>query len=145
MLESFYDVMRRQGISRRSFLKFCSLTAASLGLGPSFNATIANAMENKPRIPVLWLHGLECTCCSESFLRSGHPLASDIVMSMISLDYDDTIMAAAGDQAEEILQDIIRDYRGAYLLAVEGNVPLANNGMSCIVGGRPFRQQFDEA
>ena len=32
MTETFYDVLRRQGISRRSFLKFCSLTAASLGL-----------------------------------------------------------------------------------------------------------------
>ena len=88
------------GISRRSFLKFCSLTAASLGLGPSFNATIAHAMENKPRIPVLWLHGLECTCCSESFIRSSHPIAQDIVLNMISLDYDDTLQAAAGEPAD---------------------------------------------
>ncbi|MBS1134813.1 MAG: hypothetical protein H6R02_1954, partial [Burkholderiaceae bacterium] len=28
MLETSYEVMRRQGITRRSFLKFCSLTAA---------------------------------------------------------------------------------------------------------------------
>ncbi|MFM2042990.1 MAG: hypothetical protein RLY86_1566 [Pseudomonadota bacterium] len=95
-LETFYEVIRRQGISRRNFLKFCSLTAASLGLGPSFAPRIANAMETKPRIPVLWLHGLECTCCSESFIRSAHPLVKDVVLSMISLDYDDTLMAAAG-------------------------------------------------
>ncbi|MDX1812706.1 MAG: twin-arginine translocation signal domain-containing protein, partial [Gammaproteobacteria bacterium] len=44
-LETFYDVMRRQGISRRSFLKFCSLTAAALGLGPTFAPKIAHAME----------------------------------------------------------------------------------------------------
>ncbi|HEX6736605.1 MAG TPA: twin-arginine translocation signal domain-containing protein, partial [Azonexus sp.] len=31
--ETFYEVLRRQGITRRSFLKFCSLTATSLGLG----------------------------------------------------------------------------------------------------------------
>ncbi len=35
-IESFYDVMRRQGISRRSFIKYCSLTATALGLGPAF-------------------------------------------------------------------------------------------------------------
>ena len=35
-METFYDVLRRQGISRRSFLKFCSLTATSLGLGSYF-------------------------------------------------------------------------------------------------------------
>jgi len=58
MIETFYDVMRRQGITRRSFLKFCSLTAASLGLSPAFAPKIAHAMETKPRIPVLWLHGL---------------------------------------------------------------------------------------
>ncbi len=91
---------RRQGISRRSFLKFCSLTAASLGLGPEFVPTMASALETKPRTPVLWLHGLECTCCSEAFIRSAHPLASDVILSMISLDYDDTIMAAAGHHAE---------------------------------------------
>ena len=95
MTETFYDVMRRQGITRRSFLKFCSLTASALGLGPAIVPRIAEAMETKPRIPVLWLHGLECTCCSESFIRSAHPLAKDVVLSMISLDYDDTIMAAA--------------------------------------------------
>lgn len=92
MTETFYDVMRRQGITRRSFIKFCSLTASALGLGPAFVPRIAEAMETKPRIPVLWLHGLERTCCSESFIRSAHPLAKDVVLSMISLDYDDTIM-----------------------------------------------------
>ncbi|WP_304405744.1 twin-arginine translocation signal domain-containing protein, partial [Turicimonas muris] len=29
MTETNYEMMRRQGVSRRSFLKFCSLTAAS--------------------------------------------------------------------------------------------------------------------
>ncbi|MDY0058150.1 MAG: hydrogenase small subunit, partial [Methyloversatilis sp.] len=123
-METFYEVMRRQGISRRSFLKYCSLTATSLGLGPAFVPQIAHAMETKPRTPVLWLHGLECTCCSESFIRSAHPLAKDVVLSMISLDYDDTLMAAAGHQAEAILEEIMTKYKGNYILAVEGNPPL---------------------
>jgi hydrogenase small subunit len=99
MMETFYEVMRRKGISRRSFLKYCSLTATSLGLAPSFVPQIAHAMETKMRTPVIWLHGLECTCCTEAFIRSAHPLAKDVVLSMISLDYDDTLMAAAGHQA----------------------------------------------
>lgn len=138
MMESFYEVMRRQGITRRSFLKFCSLTAASLGLGPNFAPTIANAMENKPRLPVLWLHGLECTCCSESFIRSAHPLVKDVVLSMLSLDYDDTIMASAGHQAEAIVTEIVEKYKGNYILAVEGNPPLNEDGMFCIIGGQAF-------
>ena len=142
--ETFYDAIRRHGVSRRSFMRFCSLTAASLGLAPTMATRIANAMETKPRIPVLWLHGLECTCCSESFIRSAHPLAKDVVLSMISLDYDDTIMAAAGFQAEQCLEDIKKEYKGKYILCVEGNAPLADDGTYCIVGGRPFVDQLRE-
>ena len=40
-------------VSRRSFVKYCSLTATSLGLGPAFVPQIVHAMETKPRTPVL--------------------------------------------------------------------------------------------
>ncbi len=98
MVETFYDVLRRQGVTRRSFLEFCSLTAASLGLGPTFAPRIAHALETRPRTPVVWLHGLECTCCTESLIRSAHPLAKDAILSMIALDCDDTIMAVIETQ-----------------------------------------------
>ena len=54
---------------------------------------------------------------TESFIRSGHPLAADVILSMISLDYDDTLMAAAGHQAEEILEQTIEKYDGNFILA----------------------------
>src|SRR5512143_313135 len=142
MTETFYEVLRRQGITRRSFLKFCSLTATSLGLGSAAAPRIAHALETKPRTPVIWLHGLECTCCSESFIRSAHPLTKDVVLSMLSLDYDDTLMAAAGHQAEEALENTIKKYKGNYILAVEGNPPLADDGIYCIPGGRPFVEKL---
>jgi hydrogenase small subunit len=148
MIETFYDVMRRQGITRRSFLKYCSLTAAAMGLGPAFAPKIAHAMESKPRIPVLWLHGLECTCCSESFIRSAHPLVKDVILSMISLDYDDTIMASAGHEAEAIIDETIEKYKGNYILACEGNPGLDEDktgGMSCIIGGKPYTEQLRRA
>lgn len=53
MVETFYEVLRRQGITRRSFLKFCSLTATSLGLGSAYAPRIAHALETKPRTPVI--------------------------------------------------------------------------------------------
>jgi hydrogenase small subunit len=143
-METFYDVMRRQGISRRSFMKYCSLTATSLGLGPAFVPRIAQAMETKPRTPVVWISGLECTCCSESFIRSAHPLAKDVVLSMISLDYNEVLMAAAGYQAEAALEEARKKHKGNYILAVEGNPPLDEDGMYCIIGGRPFVEQLKE-
>lgn len=62
--ETFYEAMRRHGISRRSFLKFCAITATSLGLAPRLVGRVARALEAQPRIPVVWLHGLEGTCCT---------------------------------------------------------------------------------
>ena len=47
MFETQYEALRRQGVSRRSFLQFCSLTAASLGLGSAGAQEIAQAIETK--------------------------------------------------------------------------------------------------
>ena len=124
MFETSYELMRRQGISRRSFLKFCSLTAASLGLGDAGAQQIAKALETKPRTPVIWVEGLECTCCSESFIRSAHPLAKDVVLSLLSLDYHMTLSAAAGEQLRANAHETMEKHKGNYILAVEGNPPL---------------------
>jgi hydrogenase small subunit len=130
--------LRQHGVDRRDFLRFCITTAAAMGLDATLVPQVIHAMETKPRIPVLWLHGLECTCCSESFIRSSHPLAQDILLNMISLDYDDTLQAAAGFQVEEIRKKIIKEHPGGYLLAVEGNAPTNDGGVYCTVGGDSF-------
>ncbi|MEG2005118.1 MAG: hydrogenase small subunit, partial [Bilophila sp.] len=136
-VETHYEALRRKGVSRRDFLQFCSLAAVALGLGPLAHLEIANAMQTRPYLPVVWINGLSCSCCTESFIRSSHPLASDIILSMIALDYQDCIMAAAGTQAEQNFEEAIAD-KGNYILAVEGNAPLGADGMFCIDGGRPF-------
>ncbi|MBI5280766.1 MAG: hydrogenase small subunit [Candidatus Solibacter usitatus] len=141
---STYDLLRAHGVDRRTFLKFCTATAAALGLEPALVPQVVAAMENKPRIPVIWLHGLECTCCSESFIRSSHPLVADIVLNMISLDYDDTLMAAAGHQAEENRKKIMKDHPGNYILAVEGNAPTKDGGVYCTIAGETFLNILQE-
>ena len=135
---STYDILKAHGVDRRTFLKFCTATAAAMGLEATMVPKVVAALTQKPRLPVIWLHGLECTCCSESFIRSSHPIAQDIVLNMISLDYDDTLQAAAGEQVEEIRKKIMKDYPGQYLLAVEGNAPTKDNGVYCTVGGDSF-------
>jgi len=37
---------------------------------------------------------------------------------MISLDYDDTLQAAAGFQVEEIRKKLVKEHPGEYVLAV---------------------------
>src|ERR1017187_1825994 len=99
---STYDVLLSHGIERRSFLRFCTLTATALGLGPAGGGQVVAAREAKPRSAVICRHGLEGACCSESFVRSSRPIAQDVVLNIISLDYDNSLPAAPGFQVEEI-------------------------------------------
>ena len=135
---STYDVLSCHGVDRRTFLKFATSITAAMGLEATMIPRVVAALESKPRLPVIWLHGLECTCCSESFIRSSHPVAQDVVLNMISLDYDDTLQAAAGFQVEEIRKRIMKEYPGEYVLAVEGNAPTKDGGVYCTVGGETF-------
>jgi len=136
--------MREHGIERREFLRYCTMLAAALGLEASQVGEVVHAMETKPRIPVIWLHGLECTCCSESFLRSSHPIAQDVVLNMISLDYDETLQAAAGHQAEAARKETMAKYPGQYVLAVEGNAPTKDGGVYCTIAGQTFEKILQE-
>ena len=133
---SYYEELRQRGYSRRDFMKFCATVAAYLGLEAGGVAQVARALETKARMPVLWMHFQECTCCSESFIRSSHPIVADILLDKLSLDYTETLMAASGHQAEKCLQDTMEKYKGEYVLCVEGSVPTEAEGVYCMIGGR---------
>jgi hydrogenase small subunit len=139
-----YEELQAKGYSRREFLKFCALVGAYLGLENSGVAQIAKALETKSRLPVIWLHFQECTCCSESFIRSSHPIVADIVLDKISLDYTETLMAAAGHQAEESMRNTMEKYKGQYVLLVEGSIPTKEDGVYCCIGGRTAYDIFNE-
>ena len=141
---SIWEMMQRKGYERRDFLKFCNFALVAAGLEASGITRVIHALETRPRPPVVWLHFQECTCCSESFIRSSHPIVSDILFDYLSLDYTETLQAAAGHQAEKCLQDTIRDYAGEYVLLVEGSVPLKDNGVYCTIGGRSAEQILRE-
>ena len=120
---TIWQQAQSKGVSRRDFLSTCAWLTAMLGLPASAVAEVTRAMDTKPRLPVLWFHFQECTCCSESFIRSSHPAVADVVLDNISLDYTETLMAAAGKQAEEALHSTMEKYKGEYLMMVEGTVP----------------------
>ena len=90
---SIWEVMRLKGYSRREFLRFCSYAAAIAGIQKSGVPGVVEAFETKPRPPVVWMHFQECTCCSESFIRSSHPIVADVVLDVLSLDYTETLQA----------------------------------------------------
>lgn len=143
--KTYYEIAIEKGYSRRDFMKLSAMMAAILGLESSSIGQVAKAMETKLRLPVIWLHGQECTCCSESFIRSSHPIVADVLLDTISLDYSETLMAAAGHQAELSLKQTMENHRGEYLLLVEGSVPTKNDGVYCVIGGRTFEDIVIEA
>lgn len=128
-----------KGVSRRDFIKFCSVMAVSMGLPASFGLKIAEAATKaKRRPPVIWLHGQECTGCTESLLRATHPTLEHLILDLISLDYHETLNVGAGHQAEAALHHSVKQNAGKFILVVEGSAPVKEGGKYCMVGGRPF-------
>lgn len=143
--ETLWDVFQQKNLSRRTFLKTCVAVTGVLGLGPEMIPNIVAAAESKGLVPVIWLHGHECTGCDESFIRSQTPLASDVLLNMISLEYMDVLAAAAGEPLEHHLAETLKKYDGKYILAIEGAIPLLENGIHCMVGGKPFVENVKAA
>ena len=128
------DILENNGISRRDFMKWAAAMTATLALPSSFIPLTARAAELAGRIPIVWLHMAECTGCSESLLRSSTPSIDSIIFDYISLEYHETIMAASGWQAEENLHNAIKDYKGKYILMVEGGIPSGSSDFYLTIG-----------
>jgi len=142
---TMWEHMELLGYTRRDFLRFSGWLAAAAGIEASGIGQVVKAMETKPRLPVVWFHFQECTCCSESFIRSSHPIVSEIVLDKISLDYTETLQAAAGHQAEEALHNTMKKYKGQYLMLVEGSVPTDADGVYCCIAGKTALATVKEA
>lgn len=142
---SLREEIQSRGYSRREFMNFCAFMAAGMGLEMSAAAQIAKALDTKARPPMVWFHFQECTCCSESFIRSTHPIVADILLDKISLDYSQTLQAAAGFQAEEALRHTMEKYKGEYIMLVEGAVPEGADGVYCCIAGKTSLDIVKEA
>jgi hydrogenase small subunit len=142
---TYYESIISNGFSRRDFMKFSAFMAAYLGYETSSIGQIEKALKETPRLPIIWEHYQECTCCSESFIRSDHPIVADIILDKVSLDYSLTLMAASGHQAEAAKQATMQNYKGEYILAVEGSVPVGDDGIYCCIAGKTALDQLKEA
>ena len=137
--KDFYNRLSVRGISRRDFMKFCGIVTATIGLAPSFVPKVAEVFAApKQRAPVIWLHFGECTGCSEAVLRTQYPYVDDLVLEILSVEYHETIMAAAGQQAEDQLHASVKKYEGKFICVVEGAIATKYNGGYGKIGGRTF-------
>ncbi|HVO30893.1 MAG TPA: hydrogenase small subunit [bacterium] len=132
----FRAELRRRGVSRRQFMAFCGAMASALALPEAFAPRIARALEKAKKTPLVWLEFQDCAGNTESFLRASKPSVADIVLDTLSVDYHETIMAAAGKQAEEALARTVKESRGGYIAIVEGAIPTGDGGVYCTIGGK---------
>ncbi len=135
--------LAKRGISRRDFLKFCSAVAVAMGMEPSFAHAVAATLTSGKRPSVVYLHDAECTACTEALLRAYKPYIDELLFDVISLDYQETIMAAAGEAAEEALHQAISNPDG-YICIVEGAIPTAQNGVFGTIAGKTMLQMTGE-
>lgn len=128
--------LRRRGVSRREFLGFCGTMASALALPTEAAAQIARAVLKTEKPVLVWLEFQDCAGNTESFLRASRPSAADVVLDVLSIDYHETIMAAAGHRAEENLRKTVTERPGGYITVIEGSIPTGANGAYCTIGGR---------
>jgi hydrogenase small subunit len=161
--ETIYDHLKKDGISRRDFMKLCGMLAGAIGLsklpplessnlpaglnqvGNSTVDRIAHALETQPRVPVIWLEFQDCAGCSEALTRSQSPTLTELVLNVISVEYHETLTAAAGFQTEANKKAVMEQYYGKYVLVVEGSIPTGENGAYCTIGGRSAVDLLEEA
>jgi hydrogenase small subunit len=134
--DGVWAAVARRGISRRDFLKFCSVMTGALALPMRYTTQIVRALEQTTRPALVWLEFQDCAGNTESALRASHPSFADIVLELLSWNYHETVMVPSGKAAEKSLYDTVSSEKGKYLAVVEGSIPLANGGAYCTIGGR---------
>jgi hydrogenase small subunit len=135
-------------LTRRQFLAMLAYSAAVAGCGSGGSSggatqpgsTAPGTTSAIPTIPanggptVLWLSGAACSGCTVSLANRIAPTeptdVGDLLINHINLAYHTTLMGAAGDTAVKRLNDLSA---GPFILAVEGGIPTAFNGKTCIL------------
>ncbi len=139
-IADFDSILESRGVTRRDFLGLCASIAAAAGLSQLAIPRIAHALEESvigakqgDLYPVIWIEGASCTGCTESFAQIETPDVGTIVLDLISLNYSETLSAAAGHSMEEAKAQTIA--AGNYILVYEGAVLKAFEGNALRVAG----------
>ena len=126
-VSEFQELLSSRGVTRRSFMKLCGAIAVAAGLSELAAPRVAQALEGSVigatkgnLYPVIWIEGASCTGCTESFAQVESPDPASVVLELISLNYSETLSAAAGHSMAEAKAQTIK--AGHYILVYEGAV-----------------------
>lgn len=143
--DTLLDNLGRHGISRRGFLKFCASMASMMALPPGAATLMAETLGKARRPSVIYLSFQECTGCLESLTRSFSPTLESLIFNAISLDYQETLQAAAGSAAEAARDQAMKDNFGKYLLIIDGSIPTRDGGVYSTAAGKTNLDTLQEA
>ena len=146
----FSGMLEARGVTRRSFMKLCGTIAVAAGLSELAAPRVASALENSVigatkgnLYPVIWIEGASCTGCTESFAQVEAPDPAEVVLELLSLNYSETLSAAAGWSMEEAKEQTIES--GNYVLVYEGAVLEGWGGQALRVADKPGTEHLIEA
>ena len=135
------------GISRRRFMSYCAGLASLMALPQAMVPRLAAAAVSPAKPSVVYMSFQECTGCLESLVNSfafgGGTTIDNLILNMISLDYQETLMAAAGAQAEDQLTTVTS--KSDYVLVVDGSIPAQWDSGYFISGERSGVARFKAA
>lgn len=143
--EALGGYLEKRGVNRRDFLRFCGEMTAMLGLASAITPKVAEALGAMKRPSVIWLSLQECTGCVESVLRTAEPTIGDLLLDVISLDFQENLMAGAGAAVERALHDAMKANEGKYILVVTGSIPVNEGGYYTTIAGKPVKEMLEEA
>ena len=145
----------RSGFDRRDFLKYCGELDAVFAVGgaviggatsataaPITAEVIADKLGAVKKPLVVWLQLQECTGCMESALRSGGVTIEDAVLRLLSVEYNELVMQAAGDAINKALDNANAQ---PHVLVVNGSIPTKDGGIYCTIGGKSAEQVLRES
>ncbi len=139
---SIEHVLEAEGLTRRDFMKWASAACAMLMLPPTFTPVVLRAAELMNRVPVIWLELQDCAGNSEAILRSDAPTIDELILDVLSLEFNETLMVAAGHEAEGHLEEAMKTFKGKYICVVEGSIPVGAGKEWCTIGAKA--ETFEE-
>lgn len=114
--------------------RWVSMVTATMRLHPDYEEEVGKGVKALNKIPIIWLELADCSGNSEAFIKSANPEVDELILNYISLDYHELLMSASGDASESVLDDLIKNDAGQYILLVEGAIPLGLEGKFLRIG-----------
>lgn len=131
-------------LSRRQFLKLCTVSAAAVGLSQIWVPAIAEAFRKAAGgdPPIIWLQGSACNGCSTSLINTANPGMKELFTDIINMPFHLGYTSQAGSGLIGNLRQIAGKSKGNFILVVEGALPKAANGAYNIIGEDATGQQI---